>query len=323
MRKRLGRMNPYCGIARLNLTLHIYSFVIKSMTWTLSSQLHASTFAVHQGGTSAERNCRQSMLNSIKNKFGIVQKVLSEKASAITRMRQKCVKNAPKWVFSYWEKRNIPKCVRNARKMRQKCACWECIVQPKCALAAHAYRCISQQLSVSLSMSASLFLYIWFSLSASLPFSLFSNQKVIKLRSLPPPGRSVNFEDFPLIRTVFPHFGPFSGGGGVKPNFCGQDFFGHPDFSEECIPFCCLGGSKGGFCEGGGNQGAAKGGRIKEFDHFCRFRDSFGRLLVTFSDVFLSFFRHFFFAKLLLPDSFCGRVRKISIIGVARAHRLQ
>ena len=35
----------------------------------------------------------------------------------------------------------------------------------------------------------------------------------IKLRS-PPPGKTVNFEDFLLICTVFTHFGPFSGGGG-------------------------------------------------------------------------------------------------------------
>ena len=54
--------------------------------------------------------------------FGIVQKVFSEKASAIARMRQKCIKNASKWVLFYWEKRNVPKCVRNASKLRQKCA---------------------------------------------------------------------------------------------------------------------------------------------------------------------------------------------------------
>ena len=40
-------------------------------------------------------------------------------------------------------------------------------------------------------------------------------------------GRSVNFEDFFLICTVFPHFGPFLGEGGTK--FCGQEFYGHPD----------------------------------------------------------------------------------------------
>ena len=36
----------------------------------------------------------------------------------------------------------------------------------------------------------------------------------IKLRPPPPTGKSVNFEDFLLICTVFPHFGPFSAGGG-------------------------------------------------------------------------------------------------------------
>ena len=44
----------------------------------------------------------------------------------------------------------------------------------------------------------------------------------IKLRS-PPPGEKCHFEDFLLICTVFPHFGPFSGGavfhhGGVPKN---------------------------------------------------------------------------------------------------------
>ena len=29
-------------------------------------------------------------------------------------MRQRCVRNASKWVLFYWEKRNVPKCVRNA-----------------------------------------------------------------------------------------------------------------------------------------------------------------------------------------------------------------
>ena len=47
-------------------------------------------------------------------------------------------------------------------------------------------------------------------------------------------------------------------------------------------------------------QGAAKGGRQKEFDHFFFvFRDTFGHFLVTFSDAFVTFFVTF------LPDSFC------------------
>ena len=51
----------------------------------------------------------------------------------------------------------------------------------------------------------------------------------IKLRS-PPPRKSVNFED--LVCTVFPHFGPFpGGGGGGKTKFCRQEFYGHPNFS--------------------------------------------------------------------------------------------
>ena len=52
----------------------------------------------------------------------------------------------------------------------------------------------------------------------------------IKVRSPPPPGRSVNFEDSVLICTVFPHFGPFRGGGGGKTKFCGQEFYGHQTF---------------------------------------------------------------------------------------------
>ena len=36
-------------------------------------------------------------------------------------MRQNCVRNASKGVLFQWEKRNVPKCVRNASKLRQKC----------------------------------------------------------------------------------------------------------------------------------------------------------------------------------------------------------
>ena len=53
--------------------------------------------------------------------IGIVQKVFSEKASAIAEMHQKCVRNASKWVLFYWERRNVPKCVGIASKLRQKC----------------------------------------------------------------------------------------------------------------------------------------------------------------------------------------------------------
>ena len=35
-----------------------------------------------------------------------------------------------------------------------------------------------------------------------------------------------------MISTVFPDFGPFSGGGGGKTKFRGQEFDGHPDFSD-------------------------------------------------------------------------------------------
>ena len=46
---------------------------------------------------------------------------------------------------------------------------------------------------------------------------------VHKIAFPPPPGKSVTLEDFLLICAVFPHFGPFSGGGG-KPNFAGKNF---------------------------------------------------------------------------------------------------
>ena len=51
----------------------------------------------------------------------------------------------------------------------------------------------------------------------------------IKLRFPPPPPRkSVNFEEFLLICTVFPHFGLLFGGGGggygAKPNFADKNF---------------------------------------------------------------------------------------------------
>ena len=65
--------------------------------------------------------------------FGTVQKVFSEKASAIARMRQKCVRNASKMrqkcvkvglVLLGKEDRSKmrQKCVKIASKMRQKCA---------------------------------------------------------------------------------------------------------------------------------------------------------------------------------------------------------
>ena len=40
-----------------------------------------------------------------------------EKASAIARMRQKCVRNASKWVLFYWERGTF----QNASNMRYKC----------------------------------------------------------------------------------------------------------------------------------------------------------------------------------------------------------
>ena len=48
---------------------------------------------------------------------GIVQKVFSEKASAIAGMRQKCVRMRQNCVLLYWEKRNV----QNASEIRQNC----------------------------------------------------------------------------------------------------------------------------------------------------------------------------------------------------------
>ena len=57
----------------------------------------------------------------------------------------------------------------------------------------------------------------------------------IKLRSPPPPGKSVNLEDFLLICTVFHILVFFSGGGGGVTKFCRQEFYGHPDFSDHSL----------------------------------------------------------------------------------------
>ena len=54
--------------------------------------------------------------------FGIVQKVFSEKASAIARMRQKCVKNASSFIGKKGTSKMRQKSVKIASKMRQKCA---------------------------------------------------------------------------------------------------------------------------------------------------------------------------------------------------------
>ena len=50
----------------------------------------------------------------------------------------------------------------------------------------------------------------------------------IKLRFRPPPpGKSVNFTD---LYNFFLMLCLFSGGGGCKTKFCGQEFYGHTDF---------------------------------------------------------------------------------------------
>ena len=73
----------------------------------------------------------------------------------------------------------------------------------------------------------------------------------IKSRFPPPPSaeKSVNFEHSILICTVFPHFGPFSGGVGVKTKFCGQEFYGHPDFSDHRKRICFVKRNLANHCE--------------------------------------------------------------------------
>ena len=62
----------------------------------------------------------------------------------------------------------------------------------------------------------------------------------IKSRSLPPPQKKCQFwgcytdlYSFSLI------LGPFRGGGGCKTKLCGQEFYGHPDFSDLWTSWCC------------------------------------------------------------------------------------
>ena len=52
---------------------------------------------------------------------------------------------------------------------------------------------------------------------------------------------------------------------------------------------------------------------------FFRFRDAFGHFSVTFSDASVTFFVTFF-AELLLPDSFCGKV--ILSAGKTHVHKI-
>ena len=64
--------------------------------------------------------------NTLLTIIGIVQKVFSEKASAIARMRHKCVRKkcvqkCVKMGLVLWGKEERPKCVRNPSKLHQKC----------------------------------------------------------------------------------------------------------------------------------------------------------------------------------------------------------
>ena len=50
---------------------------------------------------------------------------------------------------------------------------------------------------------------------------------------VPPPPQSANFEGFSTDLYSFSSFWAlFAGGGGGKTKFCGQEFYGHPDFSD-------------------------------------------------------------------------------------------
>ena len=64
----------------------------------------------------------QNSENSSEKKSRYRPEGFCGKASAIAKMRQKCVSNASQWVLFHWEKRNVPKmrqkCVKIASKMR-------------------------------------------------------------------------------------------------------------------------------------------------------------------------------------------------------------
>ena len=73
---------------------------------------------LHQdGGLNAQISVSPWSLLFCCQKLGIVQKVFSEKASAIARMRQKCVKNASEMRLGLLGKRNV----QNTSEIRQKC----------------------------------------------------------------------------------------------------------------------------------------------------------------------------------------------------------
>ena len=60
---------------------------------------------------------------------------------------------------------------------------------------------------------------------------------VLSIKLPSPPWKCVNFEDFVLICTVFPHLGPFlGGGGGVKPNFADKNFMDTQTFLKLIPP---------------------------------------------------------------------------------------
>ena len=73
-------------------------------------------------GEILEKNGKKTSV-SLRGKpdsIGIVHKVFSEKASATTRLRQKCVKNTPTWVLFNGKRATF----QNASEIRQKCH-WE------------------------------------------------------------------------------------------------------------------------------------------------------------------------------------------------------
>ena len=72
--------------------------------------------------TYRDLNCSGASPNLGRSRYrpkGVLGKGVGNNKNA-SEMRQKCVKNAPKWVLFYWEKKNVPKCVRNASKIHLK-----------------------------------------------------------------------------------------------------------------------------------------------------------------------------------------------------------
>ena len=85
-----------------------------------SKNKHERGFVTYNHQKFCPRVCKRWDISVRYRPKGVLGKDGGNNKNA-SEMRQTCVKNAPKWVLFYWEKRNVPKCVRNTSKMRRKC----------------------------------------------------------------------------------------------------------------------------------------------------------------------------------------------------------